>query len=76
MPEKLKVYYLHNIDGRRCGMIAARNKDEVRRVVRVPAGEIAEAGHAPEAQAMARAAPGALFVAGINDRPQLWTRKS
>ena len=74
MSARLKVYYLHNIDGRRCGMIAATSKAAVRKVARVPASEICEAGHDLEAQAMAWAEPGVLFVARIHDWPQEWQR--
>lgn len=75
MGAKLKVYFLHNIDGRRCGMIAAPSKTAVREVVRVPASEIEEAGHSPEGQAMALAAPGVLFVSPITMHPPVWQRR-
>ena len=71
---RMKVYYLHNIDGRREGMIAATSKAKVRDVIRMPASEICEAGHDPVGEAMARAEPGALFVQPILSREPAWTR--
>lgn len=64
-PVRLKVYYLGNIDGRRSGMIAARSKSEVRRVVRMPPDEIDVMDNQPRAQEMALKEPGVLFVTPI-----------
>ena len=73
MPAKLKAYYLHNIDGRRCGMIAATSKKAVREVVRIPPEEIAWDVGCPVGQALALASPGVLFVQPIGSREPAWT---
>lgn len=69
----MKAYYLHNIDGRNCALIALKSKAEVRELVRIPASEIAEARQADDA-AFALARPGVLFVRPIMTK-EPWAEK-
>ena len=66
----LKVYYLSNIDGRNCGMIAVRSKREVRDVVKVPPSEIEAHCLGGLEELLALSAPGRLWkkpIAGRGD---------
>ena len=73
----LKVYYVSNIDGRNCGMIAVRSKKEVRDVVRVPPSEIEADCLGGREELIALSEPGRLWfhrIAG-NDPWQAHDRK-
>lgn len=73
MNRRVRAYFLHNIDGRRCGMIAVTSKAQVREVVRVPHDEIRTDCGPAEAQALAIAEPGTLFTASITTHNAEWT---
>ena len=76
MARKVRPYYLHNIDGRRCGMIAVTSKAQVREVIRgMPLDEIEPNAGPKEAIAMAMAEPGALFVASLTRHNATWIRE-
>lgn len=74
MPSKIKVYFLHNIDGRRWGMIAANSKKQVRQVINVPASEIGVVSLTEEERHLALSSPGVLFVQPIAAHNSEWTR--
>lgn len=69
---KTKVYYLHNIGGRRCGMIATTSKDQVRAIVRLPPSEIAEGIGSEADKALALSRPGILFTRPITNFDAPW----
>lgn len=77
-PRKLRPYFLHNIDGRHCGVVWAHSKVDVSRALRVAQSEIQDASadkwpawmqHGLNA---AEAEPGRLFRQRITTHSNAW----
>ena len=69
-------YFMHNIDGRNCGVVVARNKRQVAKAFRVAEPEIEKLPWKhpnPELQAgitLASGEPGTMFVFPILGQPE------
>jgi hypothetical protein len=72
---KMRVYFLHNLDGRNCGIVAARTKAIVSRGLRMAQTEIMQVDDTHPNEAIQRgvvfasAYPGSVMAQPINARP-------
>lgn len=72
---KMRVYFLHNLDGRHCGIVTARTKAVVSRALRMPQSEIELVdAHHPNADirqgvSYAMADPGGVMAQRILAKP-------
>jgi len=76
MPErKMRIYFMHNLDGSRCGIVAARTKAIVSRAMRMPQTEIMLVDETHPNESIRRGAahaiddPGCVLAQPISARP-------